>query len=99
MKREYEPHKVELTDDIIDSLQFVDMLTTHLRATELPLLAGSSLSRKVVVFTDAVAEGTQRKRHRHGKPPTGHLGFVVIHSVYGTVRAKASSHRRTDGQN
>jgi hypothetical protein len=86
MQREYEPRKTELTDELVDSLQFIDMLTTHLPATELPLLASTSPD-KVVVFTDA--EGTQRKRHRHGKPPTGHLGFVVIHPVHGTVRAKS----------
>ena len=39
-------------------------------------------TQKAVVFVDA--EGKKRKGSR---PPTGHLGFVIYHPVFGTVHA------------
>ena len=76
MQREYERHTSELTDDIADSVEFIHFVCDNLPALEIPLLP--STLDPVVIFTDA--EGKKRSGAR---APSGHLGFVVYHPVYG----------------
>lgn len=81
-QREQTPHMSAITTDLEDSLEFISFLADHLPATELPLLPVES--KAVVIFTDA--EGKKRKGSR---PPTGHVGFVVIHPKFGKCHSFA----------
>ena len=83
MAREYQKGVTHLTSDLSDSLEFVHFLTHHLQPVSIPILPASS-GGKVVVFVDA--SGSKRKGNR---PPSGHLGFVIIHPTHGTVHAHA----------
>ena len=63
-----------------DSLEFIAFACDALPPMRLSVLPMTT--QKVVVFVDA--EGKKRKGSR---PPTGHLGFVIYHPVFGTVHA------------
>ena len=82
MRREYERNAHELTPAVKDSLEFIEYLTEALPAIALPLVPSDL--RPVVIFSDA--EGKKRTR---SKAPTGHLGFVVYHPVFGKRYASA----------
>lgn len=82
-QREYARSASSVDADLSESLEFIDFACVHLPAQRLPLLPTAGKG-KVVVFTDA--EGKKRKGRR---APTGHLGFVVVHPVHGTVHAHA----------
>ena len=82
--REYQKRAKDLTDDLRDSVEFIDFLTDALPPLELPLLP--SELEKVVIFTDA--EGKQRNGEQI---PEGHLGFVVYHPVHGRHYAYAKA--------
>ena len=84
MAREYQRRAHELSDDLRDSVEFIDFLTEALPPLELPLLP--SQLEKVVIFTDA--EGKQRNGEQI---PEGHLGFVVYHPVHGRRYAYAKA--------
>lgn len=90
MAREYQRSATAITQDIKDSLEFVQFLSTHLPPTELPLLP--SALDPVVIFTDAEGKG-RRERGQPGRSrtPSGHLGFVVYHPVYGRRYAHAAA--------
>ena len=83
MQREHEKSATRLTADLADSLEFIAFVCKHLPPLELPLMPTTD-TRKVVVFTDA--EG---KKRRGARPPSGHMGFLVIHPVFGRVHAYA----------
>ena len=88
MQREYAKGSEALTTELEDSLEFVKFVCDFLPPVELPTLP--SAKPTVVVFTDA--EGTMRskpKKGRKGKPPSGHLGFVVYHPIFGRRYAHA----------
>ena len=82
--REYQRRAFELTDDLRDSIEFIEFLCDALPPLELPLLP--SQLDKVVIFTDA--EGKQRDGEQI---PEGHLGFVVYHPVHGRRYAYAKA--------
>ena len=71
---------VHLSGDLRDSLEFIAFACDYLPPMQLSVLPMTT--QKVVVFVDA--EGKKRKGAR---PPTGHLGFVIYHPVFGTVHA------------
>ena len=62
-----------------DSLEFLQLVCDIMPPTRLPLLPVST--KPIVVFVDA--EGKRRKRGGPG-PPTGHVGFKVIHPTLGS---------------
>ena len=82
MQREYERNASALTPELQDSLEFIEYLTEALPAIALPTVPSDV--RPVVIFTDA--EG---KKRTSTKAPTGHLGFVVYHPVFGKRYASA----------
>jgi hypothetical protein len=84
MQRSHQPAASAITPDIADALEFIEFVTGSLPALEIPLVPSED-KRKVVIFTDA--EGKKRDGRR---PPTGHLGFVVYHPIYGTRHAYAT---------
>ena len=84
MAREHQRSTGEITPDLADSLEFIEFLCNHLPPTELPLTP--SELEPVIIFTDA--EG--KKRDSQGAP-TGHLGFVVYHPVFGRRYASAKA--------
>jgi hypothetical protein len=75
-RRQYEKGKTTIDDEIEDSLEFIIMVCDKLPALELPVEPRDD--SPVVIFTDA--EG---KKRRGLRPPSGHVGFLVIHPVYG----------------
>jgi len=83
MQREYQKHSTGITDEIADSLEFVELVCDKLPPVELPLLPHSGKD-KIVIFTDA--EGKKRKKNR---PPSGHVGFVLYHPEHGTHHGDA----------
>ena len=87
MAREYQRNASDLTEELADSVEFIDFLCDHLPPLELPLLP--SELEKVVIFSDA--EGKQRDGE---EAPSGHLGAVVYHPVHGRhyCYAKAPDH-------
>ena len=76
MQREYNRSNSHLSQELVDSLDFIKFACDNLPPMELPLLPTSR--QKIVVFVDA--EGKKRKG---SSPPSGHLGFLVCHPVYG----------------
>ena len=80
--REYQPWTTALTQDIRDSVEFIEYLCDELPPIEMPLIP-SDLDA-VVIFTDA--EGKKRSSN---SLPTGHLGFVVYHPTLGRRYASA----------
>ena len=77
MARCYTPHAYKITDQIADSLDFISFLMRHLGPFTIPNLPPSG--DKIVIFTDASG-----KKRTSSSAPTGYLGFVVFHPVYGT---------------
>ena len=82
MRREYDKSRVDIDDELRDSLEFIEFVCDHMPPLQLPLLPDDS--RPVVVFTDA--EGKKRKG---GRDPSGHVGFVVYHPTLGKAHARA----------
>ena len=82
MQREYQRGVAALSTELKDSLEFIEFVCDNLPPLEIPLLP--SKLDPVVIFTDA--EGKKRQGSR---APTGHLGFVVYHPVYGRRYAHA----------
>ena len=83
MQREYQPGLTHLSDDLRDSVEFLEYACEHLPPMVLPVLP--STAKRVVVFVDA--EG--KRRRRDGTMPSGHVGFVVIHPTLGRRHASA----------
>ena len=73
---------VGMTGDLLESLEFISFACDHLPPLTLSVLPGAS--QKVVVFVDA--EGKKRSA---SAPPSGHLGFVVYHPLFGKVHSYA----------
>ena len=84
MKREYQRSTYAITQDIADSIDFIEFVCNSLPAYRIPLLP--SKLDPVVIFTDA--EGKKRQGE---VAPSGHLGFVVYHPVYGKRYAYAAA--------
>ena len=84
MARAYQK-RCDLTDDLLDSLEFIDFVCDHLPPFEMPLTP--STLDPVVIFTDA--EG--KSRLNSDDIPSGHLGFVVYHPEYGRRYAHAAA--------
>ena len=82
--REYQRERSDITAEIADSLEFIELVCEKLPATTLPTLP--SRKPKVVIFTDA--EGSKREGNI---APAGHLGFVVYHPVHGRRHAYAKA--------
>ena len=80
MQREHQRSRRDITNEIQESLDFIKLVCEKLPALEVPLLPDAS--EPVVTFTDASG-----KKRRGPRPPSGHVGFVVYHPVYGTVYA------------
>ena len=80
MRREHQPRRSDITPELDDSLEFVEFVCDHLPAAELPVLPATR--KAVIIFTDA--EG---KKRRGPRLPSGHIGFVVCHPVYGKCYA------------
>ena len=85
MEREYQRNATTMTQELRDSIEFIDFLTDNLPPTELPLLP--SKMDPVVIFTDAEGKG----RRKGEGVPSGHLGFVVYHPTHGRRYANASA--------
>ena len=83
LAREYQPDQSAITTAIEESLEFIDFLMVNMPAMHVPLAPDDS--QPVIIFTDA--EGKQRSG---SSPPTGHLGFTVIHPIHGKVSAHAA---------
>ena len=76
MERQYAKGTSALNGELEDSIEFIEFLCDYLPPLELPLIP-SELD-KVVIFSDA--EGKKRDGE---DAPSGHLGAVVYHPVYG----------------
>ena len=75
-ERQYAKGTSALNGELEDSIEFIEFLCDYLPPLELPLIP-SELD-KVVIFSDA--EG---KKRDGDDAPSGHLGAVVYHPVYG----------------
>ena len=77
MTREYQRGQSDLSDDLRESVEFIEYACDAMPAMQLQLLASSK--GKVVIFSDA--EGKMRNGN---ELPSGHLGAVVYHPDHGT---------------
>ena len=86
MEREYDRLNKHITEELQDSLEFLRLMCDTMPPVKLPLTPPTL--DPVIIFTDA--EGKQRDG---ATPPSGHLGFVVYHPVYGKRYAHAPAPR------